>query len=191
MEILDVVPIPQPILDAIKDHSFWILAFVGAAVGIGRLIYSIWEIFFEKFQIGDKTIHIRIGNILKKTGGNIMIGVNEQLITDPAVIGPSSIHRQLLDMYPGQKSHVEAIFQKQGKKGQKNSAENSFFQGKVGGKPIIFLPMSDINEQRVVTTKAKKSVGNLLSCSAIRGGCRLKIKRCSVRCWELGRPECT
>lgn len=186
LEIIEVIPFKQEIIDAVEGASFVILLIVGIAGWIGKLIYSFCQMFFQTYPKGDKTIRIRIGNILDRTNGNIIVGVNEQLITSPGELGPSSIHMQLT-RHPGWRSYLEEIFEEQKEKVARGDAENCFFQKFLGDQHIIFLPMSNLHDQQVVTTTTNMVSDRLEKLFSNQG--QLRIKNQTVYCPLLGTGE--
>lgn len=66
-------------------------------------IRSACNFFFMRFPImspeSDKSISVRIGNILGMNDGTILIAINNDLIYDPKKIGSDSLHNQLIKKY--------------------------------------------------------------------------------------------
>lgn len=184
LEIIGIVPFSESFLNWIKESSFAILVIVGIVCGIGKLICSVYRVFFHTYHSEDKTIRIRVGDILERRGGNIIVGVNEQLITAPAEIGPSSIHRQLTRT-GGPRSDAEQIFREQRMKPA--GERERFFQGDVEDKHIIFLPMSSLEGKQVVTTTLKMVSEKLADLFCNQG--RLQVVNQTVFCPLLGTGE--
>ena len=152
--------------------------------GIARMLYLLHCEIFPTYKFDDKIIRVRIGNILKKKKGNIIIGSNEQLKTSAEEIGSQSIHKQLLEKKAGNQAEIEKIFAK-----YKNSAhsKSGFFQGEVGGKAIIFLVMSTLDQPQIATTTKRKmsqSIRELFSRQS-----ELQIQNSTVFCPLLGTGE--
>lgn len=184
LEIAGIVPFPESFLNWIEEAAFEILIFAGALGGIGKFGNLVYRIFFQTYHSDDKTICIRVGDILKKCDGSIIVGVNEQLNTAPDEIGLSSIHRQLVRNEKALAS-MEQIFERQRAKPAKE--RRGFFQGDVEHKHMIFLPMSSLRENQVVTTKTSLVSKGLTDLFRNQG--RLRIENQTVFCPLLGTGE--
>ncbi|MCC8027276.1 MAG: DUF6430 domain-containing protein [Clostridium sp.] len=119
----------------------------GLAGGFLKACQIVKDEILLTYSLRGKKIRIRYGNILNKTDGTILIGVNNQLTTDWGRVVPESIHRQLMDRFGNQE--IEKIFKRQREAGGQG---RGYFQGNVGNLDIVFLKMSDLEEDGGVHT---------------------------------------
>lgn len=120
------------------------------------LIIQIVKVFFLEIKYDNVKVGIKVGNILKQSDGIIVIGVNNQFITDENKIGKNSIHNQLIKKYGQDK--IAEIFSKNNKKEIK---ERLFFQERMDDKEFLFLLMSDLNGNGVACA-TEEQIGRAL-----------------------------
>lgn len=124
-------------------------------------IFLLKDRYYIRRSISDKQIIISPGNILRKRKGAILVGVNNELITDPALIGRKSIHREIVRRYGEEKIAEE--FRREKELWQRREAlrEHCFFTRELEGKQFIFLIMSRIQKPEVPAT-SKAEIQNAL-----------------------------
>lgn len=155
LEIIQVCPLSQEVLNKINGWAFTILIIAGIVGFLSRIIYLICQIFTPRFNIGETgetSIRIHIGNILNQTKGTVIIGINKEYITDPDTIAASSIHKQLLDRYPSRRETIAEVFRKHKESREHDPAKPAFFEERVGRNHVIFLPMSTLSAPHVAYT---------------------------------------
>ncbi len=115
---------------------------------------DIWQVFFFSCKIGSSCkIRIRIGNILKKKNGTILIGINNELDTNPRRIGDGSIHEQLISKQKDNSLLNE--FEKERKQIESLAEMGHSFPWQDGQQSYLFLVMSSLTQAHV--PKARSS----------------------------------
>lgn len=146
-------------------NAFYIfIPSMGVAVVYG--IYLLKDMYYIRYAISDKQIIISPGDILRKKKGAIVIGINNQLITDPDQIGRKSLHREIVRRYGEEKITEEFEKEKELRQMRGQSKQNDFFTRELAGKQFIFLMMSRIQKPEVAATskdEIQKAFYNLLS----------------------------
>lgn len=136
-------------IQEVTGNIGWILI-PALLFGVYKVSRTLKMTFYPTYRIGNKTIKIRVKNILKCKKGTIVAGVNEQLKTSKEEIGETSIHYQLVHM---NEERIREIFETHK---QSSNVSQRFFQGKVDDLDIIFLKMSDLPHEQKATTSAAK-----------------------------------
>lgn len=190
LEIIPVCPLPQKLLDSIKNGQFIILVIVGLVVAVYRGYNVIRQFFFPHFNInetGEASIRICRGNILNQTKGTVIVGINEEYETAPEKIGPSSIHKQLLEKYDSQKKTITDAFLSHKTVRDLDPARPAFFEERIGENHIIFLPMSTLNPTHAAETTLEKVREALYGLFSAQGN--ISVRDETVFCPLLGTGE--
>lgn len=166
------------------SNCIWILIVPSVIGGFMRAIYLLKNNFFPTYKLSDKTIRVRIGDILDKSKGNIIVGINAQLETDEQLIAPSSIHAQLLKEKDTNQRELEKVFEKHKKS---EDFTEGFFQETIGGKKVIFLIMSCLSAPGVAYTSVELVKEKLYSLFSHQQ--KLHIENNTVFCPLLGTGE--
>jgi hypothetical protein len=155
--VLQVLPLMKITPPAFMHNIAMLLLVVFFAI----LVYSFYLLFREirkdyRIRDSEKSICIRIGNILRVRKASILIGVNDELTCTDNRIGENSIHRKLMRSKNGK--NIELLFE-QAKKtmqiGEKNRAPYGYAfanSPETGEKDYIFLVMSTIYADNNIRT---------------------------------------
>lgn len=135
MEILVAVFSQNPVIENLHNNIilYTILPLLFVMV---LLIHE----FRLKENFGAKSIKIHYGDILKCKNGSIVLGINNQGISESRSINKDSIHWQLIEKY-GEKKVSRAI--------QNSSNDIIMFKPEQDEKEFLMIKMSDINEYGV------------------------------------------
>lgn len=148
--------------------NIFCLIIPAAVVMVLSLIGQIVKIFFLGIKYDNVRVGIRVGNILNKSDGVIVVGVNNQFITDENKIGKTSIHNQVVKQYGQDK--IAEIFNKNNKA---EVRERLFFQERIDDKEFLFLLMSDLDDNGVAST-TQEQIGRALD-SLFNNQSRLRL----------------
>lgn len=128
------------------------------AVALATLFFSLFGLLWRivRLKNSNRTLRVRVGDILKTRDSSILIGVNDALTCQRKQIGFHSIHRQLLNI--DNEDRVETAFEDERKKPE-NANLIKFPYGytfctELHGDQAhyIFLVMSTIEEHQVIDT---------------------------------------
>lgn len=144
MEILNTIFSQSTLVGKLHDNAV-IYFSIPLVFAIGQLIRK----YRLKEKIGTKSIEIRYGDIIECKNGSIVLGINNQGISESRIINDDSIHGQLMKRY-GEKDVSEAI---------KNSNGDiiKFKSSKDGkNKDFLMIRMSNINQYGVAEAEAEQ-----------------------------------
>lgn len=142
------------LMEICGEVSYIIIPSVCIAVIYG--VFLLKDRYYISCSISDKQIIISPGNILRKKNGAILVGVNNELITNPALIGRKSIHREIVRRYGEARISEEFRREKELRQRQGELRQHDFFTMELDGKQFIFLIMSRIQMPEVpATSKAE------------------------------------
>lgn len=138
------------------DEEKKIILAVALVSAILILLYYVFKsMFFTcKLEKRDIEIRVRVGNILRKRKGTIVVGINKALSTNPDKIGKGSIHEQLLIKYPDNEL-INAFAEEERKliEEGKNASMGYFFKWSKGKQDFLFLVMSDLEHSQAPSTQ--------------------------------------
>lgn len=147
-------------LTAIYNEALYIFVpSISIAVIYG--LYLLKYRCFIRYVISDKQIVIKPGNILSKRKGAIIVGINNQLITDPDKIGRKSLHREIVRRYGKEKIAEEFKKERKFREKQEEHNRKCFFSREINGKQFVFLMMSRIQKPEVAATSKDEIVSAL------------------------------
>lgn len=172
--------LPDMLITQMAVGNMKVILYPALLCGVGKIIYIVRTELFPTYKFGEKQVKICCGDILKKKDGTIVIGVNEQLKTKRHEVEEHSIHAQFIKKY-GTKD-IGEIFDNHG--AFPDAEKQKAFAGKVNGRSLIFLKMSDLEEDGIPTTtvtRLKDSVRELFENQA-----SLKVVNGTVYCPLLG-----
>lgn len=168
----------------------WILLSVGFATLLLHIFIDFLKfVFFSYKTESGMNIQIRVGNILKKTNGSILVGINSQLNTDPAQIGANSIHRQLIDKI-GREKVEKAFAEKKATLASANAPMGDTFPIKDDSQLFQLLVMSELSSTGSPSTNNQNLY--LALSSLFMNQCNLEVlnKRMYIPLIGTGDADC-
>lgn len=126
-------------------------------VDVSLVLTVIWCIHVAvlKSKIGTKTVQIKYRNIMKCYNGSVVVGINNQSISDMDVIGRDSIHAQLIKKAGG--NIVQNAIRENAGKIIKPVLRNNQTPGNQM-QDFVLLRMADINEHGVANTSSSQII---------------------------------